>query len=1416
MATSVGAVFLEVVPSLDKFASMLSAGTVSDVKRIGQNAGKQFGESLSAGSKVGLDALKSQLSTAALATERASTQVASAHATAATAAGRVEIAEARLAEARTKHAAESSVVVAAEKNLERAKRDSELQSGKTTLAEKVLADSQDKQALSAGKLKDAQEAGTVTSAKVAKGAGVLAVGVVGAATALGVIGVKSAANFETQLTRLATSAGESTNSLKLVGDGILKISGDVGTSSTELSSGMYTIESAGYHGADGLTVLKAAAQGAKLENAQLKTVANAVTDVLVDYHLPAQQAADVTSKLVTAVSLGKTNFEELSGAMSSVAPIAAAAHIPLQDLLGSLSEMTAHGVSADQAAQNLANTIRSLSNPTSIMTEELGQVGIRSDELSANLGKTGVSGALIQVSEAILAHMGPSGTVLLNTFNQSKIAAEDANRMFQGLPPNLQKLAKGMQDGTVSQHEWTQGLKSVDPIQANLLKQWLTATKHADGFSQALKSGSTASQDYTQALAKATGNSTSMNVALMLTGENAAATKDAVSKIAEATDAAGGNVAGWSDIQGTFNQKLSQAKYHMEAFVTQIGQKLLPVATAAITWAGDFAKGLGEVGAWAQRNATWIGLVASVIGGLLGPLLVVKGAMQAWKLATDAVKSAQVALNIVQNMSPTMRIVMAIGALVAGLIYAYTHFKTFHDIVNAVGSFLRDVFMATIHGLVAAFEWVVHAGEAVGHFFAAVFTPVIHAVSAAVGWVVDHWRIFAVILAVIFAPITIAVGLFVLIVTHARQIGAAFVWLWNVILKPVFDFIAAAVVILAKIILAILIAPVVIAIRVFGALFSWLYDVAIKPAFDAIGAGASWLYNNAIKPAFDGIGAAVEWVYQNVLLRIWNGLKYDWQLLQDALKWLYENVFKPVWEAIGAAVDWVYQNVLLRIWNGLKVEWQLLQDALKFLYDHVFRPIWDALGRAVDWVYRNVLLPIWDGLKYEWRLLQDALNFLYENVFRPVWSALGDAISWVYHNVIEPVWNYFKRGLSNLEDDFRSAVSHIGDIWDGLKRAFGTPIEFVIRTVLNDGLIKGINNILSVVGLSIPTIPDPNLPTFATGGVVPGFAPGQDTVHALLSPGEGVLVPHAVRALGGEGGIAAINSLFGGGGGPSLAHGLPGFGLGGFVSDALGGLGSAWNAVKNVALGGLRAAAQSFFDGVIHPLVNSIPGGSDNIAKRMLSGLADNVEHGILDFLGKKDSTAGGTIPVGDHLAVINAALAADGIPAGQWAAWQSGMNTLIQRESGWNAGAVNNSDSNAKAGTPSMGLAQVIAPTFAAYRNRSLVDSLLDPVANVAASINYILARYGGIGAVQQANPNLPPQGYDEGGYLQPGMSRVLNATGRPEPVFTSRQWDVLKARLKTDRGGDTNHYHITTTDPIAVATEIERRTSLNLTAKL
>jgi hypothetical protein len=47
---------------------------------------------------------------------------------------------------------------------------------------------------------------------------------------------------------------------------------------------------------------------------------------------------------------------------------------------------------------------------------------------------------------------------------------------------------------------------------------------------------------------------------------------------------------------------------------------------------------------------------------------------------------------------------------------------------------------------------------------------------------------------------------------------------------------------------------------------------------------------------------------------------------------------------------------------------------------------------------------------------------------------------------------------------------------------------------------------------------------FQHGGVIPGYQPGRDSVHAMLSPGEGILNPYAVRMLG-AGWVHAVNRI---------------------------------------------------------------------------------------------------------------------------------------------------------------------------------------------------------------------------------------------------------------------------------------------------
>ncbi|MFI5039809.1 MAG: phage tail tape measure protein, partial [Solirubrobacterales bacterium] len=168
-------------------------------------------------------------------------------------------------------------------------------------------------------------------------------GLAGGALAVGGVSLKMGMDFQAATTQLVTGAGESEKNIGMVRKGLLDMAPAVGMGPQALAKAMFLVESAGFHGAAGLQVMKAAAEGAKVGGADATVVANGLTTALTDYHLPAQQAANVTSQLVATVAAGKTNMQDLSGSLSAVLPAASAAHVGLAQVLGALGTMTGEG-----------------------------------------------------------------------------------------------------------------------------------------------------------------------------------------------------------------------------------------------------------------------------------------------------------------------------------------------------------------------------------------------------------------------------------------------------------------------------------------------------------------------------------------------------------------------------------------------------------------------------------------------------------------------------------------------------------------------------------------------------------------------------------------------------------------------------------------------------------------------------------------------------------------------------------------------------------------------------------------------------------------------------------------------------------------------------------------------------------------
>lgn len=120
-----------------------------------------------------------------------------------------------------------------------------------------------------------------------------------------------------------------------------------------------------------------------------------------------------------------------------------------------------------------------------------------------------------------------------------------------------------------------------------------------------------------------------------------------------------------------------------------------------------------------------------------------------------------------------------------------------------------------------------------------------------------------------------------------------------------------------------------------------------------------------------------------------------------------------------------------------------------------------------------------------------------------------------------------------------------------------------------------------------------------------------------------------------------------------------------------------------------------------------------------------------------------------------------------------------MQTESGGNPRAINLWDSNAKRGTPSKGLMQVIDPTFRAYARPGYDQNIYDPLSNILAAIRYARARYGSLANAFRGH------GYADGGLITRPHVGLVGEAGNEMIIPLSRHKRKRGLALWQQAGG-------------------------------
>lgn len=445
-----------------------------------------------------------------------------------------------------------------------------------------------------------------------------------------------------------------------------------------------------------------------------------------------------------------------------------------------------------------------------------------------------------------------------------------------------------------------------------------------------------------------------------------------------------------------------------------------------------------------------------LIAAAIGPVLVVFGALfgSVAKIA-DGIKNIVTVGSMLSSgiaklftliaANPIAAIIVAIGAVIAIIVYLWNNCEWFRDGVIAAWEAIKSFFAglpAFFSGIWNAISsWATTTWESICNTASAAWQAICDFFAGAVDFFAQAWDSIVLFATTAWQGICdafSAVGTFFSEVWTAITNAAAIAWqniclffapaitfftaLWNMVLSVV------------ELVWGIIVTVINICVTAVIAVFQ-LLGVAICAVWDAICAAAIIVWN-AVSQA-----ATVAW----------ETISTAFMQAVDFFVGLWDAVFEVV-QVIWAAIVTAIQNAITEL---VRI-FQIIQDTLCMIWNtvcNVAATIWDAIcntvSGAIEWIV-SVATPIIDVF--------DTIFSSIWNTVESVFTSVGNLIADVFTG-IENAWNGLKGFVSGVFDGIFSAVQSLVDAVKG----------FV------NGVIGGINGAIGLInmipGVSIGAIP---------------------------------------------------------------------------------------------------------------------------------------------------------------------------------------------------------------------------------------------------------------------------------------------------------------------------------------------------------
>lgn len=426
-------------------------------------------------------------------------------------------------------------------------------------------------------------------------------------------------------------------------------------------------------------------------------------------------------------------------------------------------------------------------------------------------------------------------------------------------------------------------------------------------------------------------------------------------------------------------------------------------------------------------------------------------------------------------------IVIAIVAVVAGLIYAYNHFETFRNIVNAVFTSIVAVVQAAIPIIAQVFQTLVQWGQVAWAWLVSTFGPAISTVIQFVlaefnkfkDWFTQNQSILTAFWQFLVEEIS---GAWTAIVTIV-QIGAQFV----------IDFITGAWGGLVNIVQGLWTA--------ISGVISGAFEIirGIIQVFAAIIAGDWGALWNGLVTILSGVWTAISGIVMGAiqvliglfqvlwaaLVAIWNAL---WSALQAILgptiEWL-----KSIWQSV---YDFLVGNSIIPdLVNGIIQWFTQLSNFVTQIFTAIGNFITQIWTTIVTWVTEKVtslynkIVEVLNQIQATWTAAWTTIHTFLASLWQQIVTTVSEKVRLLLVHIVQFIqdakqrWTTFWTEFNKIiQDGVEKVVAFFKDMGTRVLDGLNALKDLMVRAgaALVSGLIEGLQSMLGPLGDAIGTV----------------------------------------------------------------------------------------------------------------------------------------------------------------------------------------------------------------------------------------------------------------------------------------------------------------------------------------------------------